>query len=159
MNAPPPWGAAVLCLPILQLRLLCGALFSNAWAPCCSNRGARISLEVFKMSEMTLLCSVAFTFFCASHARWRCRFQLSEPLCGANANLRCGRILAEVFKMLEIAFPCSVALTFFVLPMLGGVAVFNVCNTSAARVLFFCMRAVKDCRRTCTAVMCPRDPL
>ena len=26
------WRAAVLCLPVIQLQLLCGALFSNTWS-------------------------------------------------------------------------------------------------------------------------------
>ena len=30
-------------------------------------------------------CSVALTFFCASHARWRCGFQLFQPLHCHNA--------------------------------------------------------------------------
>ena len=70
----PSCGAAVLCPPILQHRLLCGALFSNTWGAPRSKRNARISREVFNKSEMTLPCCVALTFFCASHARWRCEF-------------------------------------------------------------------------------------
>ena len=53
----------MLCPPILQLRLRCGALFSNTWNAHPPKRKAHISREMFKKSTMALPCSVALTFF------------------------------------------------------------------------------------------------
>ena len=78
---------------------------------------ARVLLLLMN-SELALPCSVAFIFFCASHARWRCDFQLVQPLYGQSAvfmhKIRiCTPMLggARIF----LCFPCSVALPFSIL--------------------------------------------
>ena len=63
-----------LCLPIPQLNLFCGPLFSNTSRGWWFKIVMRISRRVFKKQNMALPCSVAFVVFCASHARRRCNF-------------------------------------------------------------------------------------
>ena len=47
-------------------------------------------LFCYRGDGLAFSCSVALTFFCASHARWRCDFHLSQPLYGANASFADG---------------------------------------------------------------------
>ena len=60
----PTLSALALRLSVLQLRLLCGALFSNTWSTHPPKRNARNSQEVFNKSELALPCLVALTFLC-----------------------------------------------------------------------------------------------
>ena len=86
----------------------------------------RISRRELKKSKGALPCSVALAFFCASHPRWRCHFQLFQPLCAGNATFAHGKA-----KWHSHAWWRSL---FSVLPVLGGVAIFNICDPSAARM-------------------------
>jgi hypothetical protein len=84
-------------------------------------------------------CSVALTFFCASHARWRCDFQLLQPLYGANACFATG--------VTDWRSHAPWRSHFFVLLMLGGVAIFTFRNPSTARMLLLLME-----RQMCMSV-------
>ena len=72
-------------------------------------------------------CSVAFAFLFASDARWRCDFQRLQPLYSANA--------CFVNWATDLQSRAWWRSLYFVLLMLGGVAIFNFCNPSTARML------------------------
>ena len=126
-----PLRRFMLCPPILQLHFFCAPLFSNTWWGAWSKIVTRISREVFKKPKLALPCSVAFTFFFASHARWRFQFRLFQPLYGQNARFAHG-----LTNWHSHAARRSI---FFSLLMLGGVAFCCLLNPSAARMLIWVM--------------------
>ena len=87
------------------------------------NRDAYLSEGVQKIKIGTLMLGGAH-FFCASHARWRCHLRLFQPLCGQNACFAHG--------VTDWHSHARWRSLFSVLPVLGGVAIFNFCNPSAA---------------------------
>ena len=91
---------------------------------------------------------MALTFFCASRARRRCHFQLLQPLHCQNACFADG--------VTDWHSHARWRSLFSVFPVLGGVAIFNFCNPSAAGMpLLFIWNSVAFpcCMRTQSSVL------